>query len=164
MEAHGEELRRHLVGMLDRPDDAEDVLQEVWLTAHASPPDGGEGSNVRAWLYRVATNAALDRLARERRRSSLRDARRADLAPGPVPPPDDDEWGEAIREAVRRRVAALPRKQREAVWLRWIDGEEYEDVADAMGTTVPAARANVYQGLRRLRAESTDLWKGEVTP
>lgn len=165
MEAHGDELRRHLARMLDRPDDAEDVLQEVWLAAHESPPDGGEGSNVRAWLYRVATNAALDRLARERRRSTLRDASRADLVPASVPPPGDDgAWGEAAREEVRRRVAGLPRKQREAVWLRWIDGEDYRDVADRMGTSVPAARANVYQGLRRLRAEMTDLWRGEANP
>ena len=119
---------------------------------------------MRAWLYRVATNAALDRLAVERRRASLREARAADLGSGLVDAPDADDgaWGRAAREEVRRRVSALPRKQREAVWLRWIEGEDYRDVASKLGTTVPAARANVYQGLRRLRAEMADLWREDA--
>lgn len=164
VEAHGDELRRHLVRMLDRPDDAEDVLQEVWLRAHERPPEGGEGSNVRAWLYRVATNAALDRLARERRRSCLREARAADLRETAAPDGDGGTWSEAARREVRRRVARLPRRQRDAVWLRWIEGRDYRDVAETMGGSVPAARANVYQGLRRLREELADLWKGKVRP
>lgn len=82
MEAHGPELRAHLARMLDGPDDAEDVLQEVWLTAHRAPPEQGADANPRAWLYRVATNAALDRLARRRRRASLLAARAGNGPPG----------------------------------------------------------------------------------
>lgn len=161
MEEHGEELRRHLRRMLERPDDAEDVLQEVWLTAHRSPPDDGLGSNVRAWLYRVATHAALDRMARERRRACLLAGRREELAPEPVPPPGTDEGlGDAAREEVRRRVADLPRKQREAVWMRWLEGEDYGEIARRLECSEAAARANVYQGLKRLRTELRDLWNG----
>lgn len=163
MEAHGEELRAHLARMLDRPDDAEDVLQEVWVTAHRSPPDDGPDANVRAWLYRVATHAALDRLARERRRARLLDARGHELSDSASRPPSpDDGLAEADREAIRRRVASLPRKQREAVWLRWIEGEPYEAVAERLDSSVAAARANVYQGLKRLRSDLSPYWHEET--
>jgi RNA polymerase sigma-70 factor (ECF subfamily) len=54
--------------MLPSEADADDLLQEVWVRAMRKPPDPGPGSNVRAWLYRVATNVALDRLATDSRR------------------------------------------------------------------------------------------------
>ena len=59
--SHHAELLRHL-GRMVGPDEAQDLLQEVWLAAHRRPPDAGADSNVRAWLYRVATRADLDHL------------------------------------------------------------------------------------------------------
>ena len=162
MEVHGPELRAHLGRMLERPDDAEDVLQEVWVTAHRSPPAGGPDANVRAWLYRVATHAALDRLARERRRDRLLDARGHELPEPASGSPPDAGLAEADREAIRRRVSALPRKQRDAVWLRWIEGEPYEVVAEKLESSVAAARANVYQGLKRLRSDLSPFWNEEI--
>lgn len=75
MEGFGSELRAHVRRMLGSADDAEDVLQRVWITAHRSPPEASEPGRVRSWLYRVATNAALDRLAADRRRSRVGPAR-----------------------------------------------------------------------------------------
>lgn len=162
MEAHGEELRRHLAGMLGDPDEAEDVLQEVWLAAHRSTPEASEGSNPRAWLYRVATHEALDRLATRRRRARLIDGRGRDLAPEPSPAPDAVLDGEEVRERVRAGIARLPRRQREAVWLRWIEGRDYEVIARELESSPGAARANVYQGLQKLRTELGDLWREEA--
>lgn len=146
---------------MGRTDDAEDVLQEVWITAHRRPPTTGAGSNVRAWLYRVATNAALDRLARDRRRRSALERERFRLQPDPRPAPDESlqELDEAARACVREHVARLPRKQREAVWLRWIEGAGYGEIARALDCSEESARANVYNGMKRLREELSGLWK-----
>lgn len=165
IERHEEELRRHLVRMLGGEPDAEDVLQEVWLTAHRKPPDDGPGSNVRAWLYRVATNAALDRLAGERRRRHLLAARPPELIADARPAPDAflGELDGAARERVRASVAALPRKQREAVWLRWAEGVDYETIARTLDSSPESARANVYQGMKKLREQLCDIWKKEKT-
>lgn len=155
VDAHHAELHGHLTGMLGDPDEAEDVLQEVWLTAHRSPPADVAASGPRSWLYRVATHAALDRLARRRRRTTLLDRHGSVLEPTGAPRPDAvlDGPSEGLRERVRSCVAGLPRKQREAVWLRWIEGRDYEEVAETIESTPEAARANVYQGLKKLRAE-----------
>lgn len=161
---HREELHRHLTGMLDDPDEAEDVLQEVWLAAHRSPPEDRREAGARAWLYRVATNAALDRLTRRRRRARILERGAPDLEPASPPEADADLFGagEELRAAVRTGVARLPRKQREAVWLRWLEGREYDEIARELGSSREAARANVYQGLRKLRTELRSLWSEEV--
>lgn len=160
---HAGELRRHLERMLPGPGDADDVLQEVWVTAWRNPPDTGPGSNVRGWLYRVATNAALDRLARDRRRRSALEGRAHDVRPEPSPAPDHrlDGLGPEGRRRVRERVSRLPPKQRDAVWLRWIEGADYGRVARALECSRESARANVYQGLKKLREELFDLWEEE---
>lgn len=164
MESHGAELRRHLERMLGRADDAEDVLQEVWITAYRRPPDDGPGSNVRAWLYRVATNAALDRLAGSRRRWETLQGRGHVLEPEDRPAPDDglDGLSEAARTRVREGVAGLPPKQRQAVWLRWVEGEDYDAIARKLESSPESARANVYQGLKKLRAELSQVWQQEA--
>lgn len=79
-------------------------------------------------------------------------------------PPDDmlDGLDPSIRRRVREAVKALPRKQRDAVWLRWIEGEAYAVVAGHLECTEAAARANVYQGMKRLRERLGDLRQEEV--
>ena len=164
VEQFGPELRAHLRRMLSTDEDADDVLQQVWVTAYRQPPDDGPGSNVRAWLYRVATNAALDALARDRRRRERLCRWDPDLGMGDMDPPDAalSRLDERVRERVRDHCARLPRKQREAVWRRWAEGENYESIARELETSVESARSNVYHGLTRLRNELFDVWEEEV--
>lgn len=160
-ERFGAELLRHLEGMLRSSDDASDVLQEVWIAAHRAPPEISPGSEARAWLYRVATNRALDRLATDGRRCALLCRRKHELRPDAPPAPDeilarlDDE----ARSRIRDRLAGLPRKQREAVWLRWIEGGDYAAIAERLECSRDSARANVYNGMKRLRMELFELWR-----
>jgi DNA-directed RNA polymerase specialized sigma24 family protein len=65
-------------------------------------------------------------------------------------------------QAVRERVAALPCRQRDAVWLRWIEGKDYPAIAARLGSTEEAARANVYQGMKKLRHQLAGVWSEEV--
>lgn len=164
MERFGAELRGHVSRLLGTEAEADDVLQETWLTAYREPPATGEGSNVRAWLYRVSTNAALDLLARRRRRAAALQ-RRVPQATGDGPPAPDDVLeildGDT-RRRVRDEVARLPRKQRDAVWLRWLEGEPYEVIAERLDCSPASARANVYQGMKRLRRRLQDVWNEEV--
>ncbi len=157
------ELQRHLTRMLRNPADAEDVLQQVWVTAFKTPPDAGPGSNVRAWLYRVATNRALDCLATARRRARSLATRDPALATSEPTPTDQQAFGlgEAARARIREHCARLPRKQREAVWMRWVEGLEYSAIAARLDSSPESARANVYHGMKRLRTELEDLWAKE---
>lgn len=161
----GPELRAHLGRMLASDEDAEDALQQVWIAAYRQPPDDGPGSNIRAWLYRVATNAALDSLSRDRRHKRKLGEWDTAVGMGEASPPPDAALAtldERSRARVRELCARLPRKQREAVWRRWAEGEDYASIARELDTSVQSARANVYHGLTRLRRELFDLWKEEL--
>ena len=163
IEAYGTEIGRHLDRMLSSGADADDLLQEVWVRAIRRPPEPGPDSNVRAWLYRVATNVALDHLAKNRRRQCALDGRRLELAPEPSSAPDDllQALSAKGRRRVREKVALLPPKQREAVWLRWVEGRDYETIAARLDCSPESARANVYNGMKRLRLELMEVWKKE---
>lgn len=160
---YGAEIERHVTRLLGDRDEARDIVQGLWVTALRTPPDFGEGSNIRAWLYRVATRRALDVISGRRRRTSLLSARAGELEPDRPPHPEDSFLGLSKEAAalVRARVAALPSRQRDAVWLRWVEEKDYAMIAGRLGGTEEAARANVYQGLKRLRRELAGVWNEE---
>ena len=70
---HGEELARHIRRIVRDDDTAADILQETMIRAHGALTRLQAGSNERAWLYRIATNASLNQLrSRKRERAALR--------------------------------------------------------------------------------------------
>lgn len=136
-------LRRFLGGDLE----AEDVAQDTWLRAHRAFDRLPADANQRAWLYRIATNRALTTLRRRRR--TLGRSSEVEIEGLPTATVDLDA-GVSLR-AVGRAVAALPAKQRAALIGRRFQGLAYEELAVTLGCSAEAARANVYQAIRKLR-------------
>jgi RNA polymerase sigma-70 factor (ECF subfamily) len=90
VEGHRRELLLHLLRMLGSLPDAEDAVQETLLRAWRYRDSVKEGAPLRPWLYRVATNACLDAIARDERRAVL--AARAAADDGWSGEPDDVVW------------------------------------------------------------------------
>jgi|SRR5581483_10461014 len=148
-ERHRPELLGYLVRLLGDPHDAQDACQDALLRAHRAFDRLAPDSNCRAWLYRIATNSARD-VARRRTR---RRARAADVDLDALPggagfAPDHRD---PVR-AVARAVEALPARQRAALVLRRFQDLGYDEIAATLGGTAEAARANVYQAVKKLRA------------
>jgi RNA polymerase sigma-70 factor (ECF subfamily) len=151
---YGPELARHLRRLLQDDDQAQDALQDTMLRAHRAMTRLGAAVNERAWLYRIATNVALNHIrSRVRERRALE--RHARERSGEFHPETDGgaEETERRRVALWSRVAELPERQRVALTLRVADELEYEEIAARMGSTVEAARANVYQATRKLKVD-----------
>jgi RNA polymerase sigma factor (sigma-70 family) len=141
VDRHGRDVYRACVAMAGRAD-ADDCYQETMLAALAAYPRLRDASVVRAWLLTIASRKAIDG-----HRATRRD-------PVPVAEPDaggapDDEPRD---DALWARVRALPEKQRLAVAYRFVADLAYREIGAAMDTTEEAARRNVYEGIRRLRA------------
>jgi RNA polymerase sigma factor (sigma-70 family) len=147
VDEHANELHRFLVGSVG-PIEAEDCLQETFMSALRAYPRLRHADNLRAWLYTIAQRKATDAVRRRARRPT-RDLDGLDpAAPTTAEPADDGLW---------RLVAALPGKQRTAVVQRFVLDLAYAEIATRMGISEEAARQNVSAGLRRLRLEMPDV-------
>lgn len=142
IEAHAAELYRFLVGLVG-PTEAEDCLQETYMSALRAYPRLRHAEHLRAWLYTIAQRKATDAV-RRRARHPTRDL---DGIEPPAPPTADPEDG--LWQAVR----SLPAKQRAAVVHRFALDLAYAEIGERMGISEEAARQNVSAGLRRLRRE-----------
>ena len=162
IELHHDEIYRYLwrllssAGRTDSVTEAQDLTQEVFLRAYTAYGRLRPGSNHRAWLYKIATNCAYTALKQGQRTEDHSDLFQdeADDDLGSVSPPPDRqvEQREAL-EAIRRSLSRLPPKQGAAVVLRHVENLSYPEIAQALDCSEDSARANVSQGLRRLRRE-----------
>ena len=143
IDAHAAELHRFLAGCVG-PTDADDCLQETFMSALRAYPRISHADNIRAGLNTIALRKATD-LIRRRARRPTRDLDGVDpVAPSAPDPPDDGLW---------RTVRDLPAKQRAAVVHRFVLDLAYAEIGARMGTSEEAARQNVSAGLRRLRRQ-----------
>jgi RNA polymerase sigma factor (sigma-70 family) len=126
--------------------EAEDCLQETFLSALRAYPRLRHADNLRAWLYTIAQRKAIDALrAQQRHRATdLESVAEDRLASPPARAVDDGLW---------MSVRKLPAKQRAALVHRFVFDLAYRDVGERMGISEEAARQNVSAGLRRLRKE-----------
>jgi RNA polymerase sigma-70 factor (ECF subfamily) len=137
---HYQPIFRLLYRIAGTREEAEDLAQETFLRLHRSPElwKGLQleprGHNVRAWLYRVATNLAYNALRSQQRRT-----RREDVVIGQTlsagrsePDPVEAVEREDERAAVRRTLAALPERQAQLLLMRH-SGLSYRELAEALG-------------------------------
>jgi RNA polymerase sigma-70 factor, ECF subfamily len=160
-------LYRHAARMLG-PDDAEDVVQDALLSAWKSM-GSFEGTSFRAWVFRIVTNRALDRLRSRKRHPEL-----------PLDPPSESDdatgWAEPVaggpeladlaadREALRvveDALGTIPADQRAALLLRDVEGFAYEEIAVITGTEIGTVKSRIHRGRLAVRnILITRGWKG----
>jgi RNA polymerase sigma-70 factor (ECF subfamily) len=154
VDAHSGEIFGYLWRMLGDEAEAQDCLQDTFLRAFRAY-DRVQNHNLRAWLYKIATNAARTRFALSNRQpqAELNDE---------VASSDKRVEAQAVERislaAVREAVATLPARQRAALMMRKYQELEYDEIATALGCSEEAARANVYQALKKLR----EMFKEEI--
>jgi RNA polymerase sigma factor (sigma-70 family) len=154
--------------MLASREDAEDVLQEVFAAAFNAVLADERDINVRPWLYRIARNRSLNHL---RRASAIGvDSMDVHYSEHGISTGDKVLRRESFRELIAD-VHELPETQRTALLLREIDALSYEQIADAMETTVPSVksllvRARISLGeaaeARKLSCDEVRLELGEA--
>src|SRR4051794_31658535 len=124
--------------MLSSREDAEDVLQEVFAAAFNAMLADERAINVRPWLYRIARNRSLNPLRRTQAVGV--DSMDIHLSEGGLTTADKVHKREEFRLLVSD-VQDLPETQRTALLLREIDALSYEQIAEAMETTVPSVKS-----------------------
>ena len=143
--------------IMGNADAAADATQDAFLSAYRAV-ERFRGGSFKAWILRIVTNACYDQWRRERRRpsSSLEDLLPEDL--------DHSEWvqdpGETPEEHLLRRelgqilqdaIESLPTYQRTAIVLADVQGMGYEEVAQAMSTSLGTVKSRISRGRAKVR-------------
>jgi RNA polymerase sigma-70 factor (ECF subfamily) len=186
-----QELLLHCYRMLGSQQDAEDTLQETLVKAWRGLPSFEGRSSVRRWLYRIATHASLDVLARRKARrlpeaegppahpaTPLPEPRLDDSWLGPLPEealPEDPsarnpEATLSVRESVQLAFLAaihgLPPRQRAVLLLRDVVGYSAEETAELLGLSVAAANSALQRARpiasQALHPRGTELREAEL--
>src|SRR3954462_7716768 len=131
---------------------AEDALQQAYLSAWSALQRGDEVRDLRAWLYRIVHNTALNQL-----RVSGYDYAELDEALRGSEAPDEELEPRAIVRQTLTGLAALPERQREALLRIAIEGRSQEEVARELGVSEGAVRQLVHRARLTLRAATTAL-------
>ena len=156
---------RHMLGSKE---DAEDVLQDVFAAAFNAILADDRPINVRPWLYRIARNRSLNHL---RKASAIGvDSMDVHFAEHGASTAEKAMRRESFRQLIGD-VQQLPETQRTALLLREIDALSYEQISQAMDTTVPAVKSLLVRArislaeaaeARKLTCEEARLELGEV--
>lgn len=161
MLAHRDEIYRYVWRMVGNTPDAQDLTQEAFLKAFRAFDRLAPDSNVRAWLYKIATNACLNFL----KKRSRENAATIDIewiletVADPDSPSEVFSREELLRE-VATAVEALPPSQRAAIIQRKYQDLSYTEIAACLDCSEDSARAHVYQGMQKLRVQFRN--QGEV--
>ncbi len=163
---HAERVYAHVARILGAGPEAEDVVQDACISAWRSIASF-EGTSFRAWLFRIATNRAIDVVRARRRRGEL-----------PLEPNEDEEqtWAEPVAggpepvdlaseqetlRLVEAALARLPAEQRAVVVLRDIEGFDYEEIARITATELGTVKSRIHRGRLAVRnALVAQGWRG----
>ena len=151
VERHGADLHRYAWSLTRSQDDADDVYQETLLKAYKAWRRLPADANHRAWLFRIASNTWISDRRKNGRIHQLSD----DGPEMPANGPDTVAQVVATEtlERVTLAIEELPPKQRAALVLRKYYDMTYEEIGEILDCSSDAARANVYEALRKLRGQ-----------
>ena len=158
VERHQAEIFGYLLRMVRHDGEAQDLCQETFLRAYRAFDRLDGYPNYRAWLYKIATNAALNHI-RQRRSGDRTVAVLANFAPTVHHDDHVDRMGNnQLLTQVQCAIQELPPKQRAAFTQRKFLGLSYGEIATGLDCTEETARAHVYQAAQKLRKRfSTEL-------
>lgn len=162
-QAHRDELYGTAMRLSKSPSDADDLVQETFLRAYQAWDRFEEGSNARAWLFRILMNSFINGYRKRRRHARITNACPADAvsavygssndyATAAVQEMTEHSLGDEVSEALNQ----LSPDYRTVVEMADIDGERYRDIATRLGVPIGTVMSRLFRARRQLEAALRD--------
>ena len=168
------------VGIVKNPSEAEEVVQETFLSAFEHLDTFRGDARFSTWIFRVASNHALMKLRKKRPEAvgdladlepSMAQARQRSEGTSPFDAlsqwarrPDEAAAAHEVQEALEGALAALPEEERALLLLRSIDDASHESLAETFHTTVSAVKSRLHRTRLLLRTLMDERLRGKPPP
>lgn len=152
---NSEKLYWHVRRLVNSHEDADDLLQEIFLKIWQALPSFRGEAQYSTWAWRIATNETLNWLRREKVRATLRfssidtEMERRIMA-------DPYFNGTDAQRELAKAVSRLPDKQKQVFVMRWWDELSYEQISEITGTSVGALKASYHIAQEKIRSSVKD--------
>jgi RNA polymerase sigma-70 factor, ECF subfamily len=152
-ERHVTAVRRFLRDLIRDADAADDATQETFARAHVRLGKLGEHDRFRPWVFGIARNVAFE-AKRVRHHQSLEVDSEDDVPAAVLPAPDPERTllDRELEDQLTNALGALSEPRRAALLLRLDHGLSYDDIAEAMGWTLPMVKNEIHRARLSLRA------------
>ena len=139
----------HIRKMVIDHEDADDVLQEVFVKVYKNLNGFREASQLYTWIYRIATNESLTHLNRKKKRQGLSyDDINQELENNLVS--GSYISGDEIQMKLQKALLTLPDKQRLVFNMKYFDELKYDEIAKITGTSVGALKASYHLAVKKI--------------
>ena len=155
VQEYKERLYWHIRKIVLDHDDANDVVQNTFIKVHLNIENFNQNSTLFTWMYRIATNEALNFIKSKAKKIGLK----------------NEEWIEAIADnleadpffdgdeaalILQKEISKLPEKQRIVFNMRYFDGMNYNSISEILDTSVGALKASYHHAVKKIKAKLTN--------
>lgn len=148
---YSERLYWHVRRIVEDHQDADDLLQEIFIRVWTALPTFRGDSQIFTWLWRIATNESLNFLRKKKVRAALSFQSITEAEERKI---DDDPYfnGGAAENVLRKALAKLPKKQKLVFLMRYYDDMKYEDISEILGTSVGSLKASYHIAYEKIKS------------
>ena len=150
LHAYTQPVYWHIRRMVLNHDDANDIVQNVFIKAWTNLHNFRGDAKLSTWLFKIATNESINFINKEKNRLQM-------LADG-----DDSDFliknleadphfdGDSLQLELQKAIAKLPEKQRLVFNMRYYDEMKYEEISEVLGTSVGALKASYHHAVKKI--------------
>lgn len=155
VEAYSEPLYWQIRRLVVNHDDADDLLQNVFMKAWKNIHNFRGEAKLSTWLHKIAINESLNFIQQERQKREMTDASDDDYLLRNI---EADSYfdGDALQKALQKAILALPEKQRLVFNMKYFDEMKYDQISEILGTSVGALKASYHHAVKKI-ANSIDI-------